>query len=97
MVTIFRLGGVLYLIYTRDHHPPHVHVKPSPTRPDWELRIYLGRRNDGGPDSYGKSFSETDILSGKIKASKIDEYVNLLAQNVEQAWEVWDSIYGDTQ
>lgn len=97
MVTVFKLGGVLYLIYTRDHHPPHVHVKPSPTRAEWELRIYLGRRSDGGPDRYGKAFGETDILSGKIKASKINEYVNLLAQNLEQAWAVWDSIYGDAE
>lgn len=97
MVTVFRLGGVLYLIYTRDHHPPHVHVKPGPFRPEWELRIYLGQRQDGSPDNYGKSFGDTDILSSKIKASKIQEYgdVELLAQNIEKAWEVWDSIYGN--
>lgn len=97
MVTIFRLGGVLYLIYTRDHQPPHVHVKPSPVKPEWELRIYLGNRADGSQDNYGKSFGDTDILSGKLKASKIQEYVELLAQNIEQAWKVWDSIYGDNQ
>lgn len=97
MVTVFRLGGVLYLIYTRDHQPPHVHVKPSPVKPEWELRIYLGNRADGSQDNYGKSFGDTDILSGKLKASKIQEYVELLAQNIEQAWEVWDSIYGSDQ
>jgi hypothetical protein len=95
MVTIFRLGGVIYLIYTRDHPPPHIHVKPSPVKPEWELRIYLGRRQDGEPDEYGKAFGDIEILSGKVKVSKIQEYVEVLAQNVEQAWSVWDSIYGD--
>lgn len=97
MVTVFRIGGVIYLIYTRDHHPPHIHVKPSLVKPEWELRIYLGRRQDGGQDDYGRSFGDTEVLSGKIKASKIQEYVNVLAQNIEQAWAVWDSIYGDSQ
>ena len=97
MVTIFRLGGILYLIYTRDHSPPHVHVKPSPTRPEWELRIYLGKREDGSEDKYGKSLGETEIISGKIKASKIDAYVQILIQNLDQAWEVWEAIYGEDE
>jgi hypothetical protein len=95
MVTVFRLGGVLYLIYTRDHRPPYVHVKPSTVNPEWELRIYLGQRQDGSRDNYGKSFGDTEVLTGKIRASKIQEYVELLADHIEQAWEVWISIYGD--
>lgn len=71
------------------------HVKPSPIKPEWELRIYLGTRENGGPDTYGKSLGDVDVLSGKIKASKIDEYVNVLRKNIDQAWQVWDSIYGD--
>ncbi len=94
MVTIFRLGGILYLVYTRDHRPPHVHVKPSPVRPEWELRIYLGRREDGSEDEYGRSLGDSDILSGKLKASKIEAYVEILVANLDKAWEVWDSIYG---
>ena len=97
MVTVFRLGGVIYLIYTRDHHPPHVHVKPSPVKPEWELRIYLGRKPDGQRDKYGRSFGDTEVLSGKVKASKIQEYVDVLAQHIEQAWAVWDSIYGENK
>lgn len=95
LVTVFRLGGVLYLIYTRDHQPPHIHVKPSPVHPEWELRIYLGRQTEGRQDDYGKSFGDTEILSGKIKASKLQEYVELLADHIEHAWDVWNSIYGD--
>ncbi|MBE9060986.1 DUF4160 domain-containing protein [cf. Phormidesmis sp. LEGE 11477] len=95
MVTVFRLGGILYLVYTRDHRPPHVHVKPSPVRPEWELRIYLGKREDGSEDAYGRSLGDAEILSGKLKASKIEAYVEILVANLDQAWEIWDSIYGE--
>ena len=96
MVTLFRIDGVIYLIYTRGHRPPHVHVKPSPITPEWELRIYLGRRQDGQQDECGKIFGDTEAVFGQVRVSKIQEYVDVLAQNIEQVWIIWDSIYGDS-
>lgn len=72
-----------------------MHVKPSPVRPEWELRIYLGRREDGSEDEYGRSLGDSDVLSGKLKASKIEAYVEILVANLDKAWEVWDSVYGE--
>ena len=70
MVTVFKLGGVLYLIYTRDHHPPHVHVKPSPTRAEWELRIYLGNVATAAQTAMAKPLAIPISFQAKSKLLK---------------------------
>ncbi|MEA5464513.1 hypothetical protein [Leptothoe sp. PORK10 BA2] len=92
MATLFRFAGVFFVIYTQEHPPAHVHVKSHQKRPDWEIRIYLGRREDGGEDNYGRSFGDVSIRAGNPKMSKIDEYVDYLAEHINEAWALWESI-----
>jgi hypothetical protein len=94
MATLFRFAGLFFVIYTQEHPPAHVHVKSHQVRPDWEIRIYLGRREDGGEDLYGKRFGDFTLKSGNPKPAKIKECVDYLAGRIDEAWELWTNING---
>lgn len=37
---IFRYDGVEYRMWSNDHDPPHVHVRPAQARPEWEIIVF---------------------------------------------------------
>ena len=88
--SIFSYSGANYYIRTRDHNPAHVHVKTA----DGEIRIYLGREEDGGVDNYGREFGEYEFVWGKLKSSKVRTLVDHLESNLSDAWATWHQIYG---
>lgn len=94
MGILFRYAGVFFVVNTREHPPAHVHVRSHSRRPDWEIRIFLGNESDGSTDDYGRSFGDVTIVTGKLKPSKIAEYVNYLAQHIDEAWDLWHQING---
>jgi hypothetical protein len=64
---IFRFNGVEYRLWTEDHDPAHIHVRPAQAKPEWEMIVYLGTEVDGSLDNYGKQFGDTTIVKGKVK------------------------------
>jgi hypothetical protein len=71
MPTVAREGGVQFVVHTRDHEPPHVHVRLPD---DKEVRINL---NDG-------SFMDP-VPKGKEKAIK--QAYRRHAEAIREAWE----------
>ncbi len=94
MPVIFRYDGVEYRMWSNDHDPPHVHIRPAQNRPDWEVIVFLGNERDGSMDTYGREFGDTKIISGKIKTSKISTLVSYLNQRRSEAWTKWKEING---
>jgi len=94
MPVIFRYDGVEYRIWSNDHNPPHVHVRPSQKNPEWEVIVFLGKEKSGSADAHGKEFGDVKIVSGKIKTSKLNDLVNYLSGRRSEAWATWNNING---
>lgn len=86
MPVIFRYDGVEYRIWSNDHNPPHVHIRPAQNRPDWEVIVFLGNERDGSADAYDREFGDVKIVSGKVKTSKINVLVEYLRQRSDEVW-----------
>jgi hypothetical protein len=91
---IFKYDGIEYRIWSNDHMPPHIHVRPAQSRPEWELIVFLGNQEDGSVDAYGKEFGDTKVVSGKIKTSQINVLIAYLGQRCDEAWAKWHEING---
>lgn len=94
MPVIFRYDGIEYRMWSNDHDPPHVHVRPAQARPEWEIIVFLGKEGDGSQDAYGQEFGDTKIVSGKIRASQINVLVGYLSLRLDKAWAKWREING---
>lgn len=94
MPVIFRYDGIEYRMWSNDHMPPHIHVRPAQARPEWEIIVFLGNEEDGSMDAYGKEFGDTKIVSGKIRTSQINTLVAYLDQRRDAAWVKWQEING---
>ncbi len=81
-------------MWSNDHDPAHVHVRPAQKRPEWEIIVFLGKAEDGSSDNYGKEFGDTEIVSGKIKTSQINDLISYLNQRRDEAWDKWKEING---
>ena len=94
MPVIFRYDGVEYRVWSNDHNPAHVHVRPAQKRPEWEIIVFLGRERDGGTDTYDREFGDTKIVKGKIKILQINDLILYLDQQRDKAWDKWKEING---
>jgi hypothetical protein len=91
---IFRFNGIEYRLWTEDHDPAHIHVRPAQAKPEWEMIVYLGTEVDGSLDNYGKQFGDTTIVKGKVKLAQINELLEYLQPRRAEAWEKWKEIHG---
>ncbi|MGB7487845.1 MAG: DUF4160 domain-containing protein, partial [Phormidesmis sp.] len=89
-----RYKGVEYRLWSNDHDPPHVHVRPAQTHPDWEIIVFLGNEKDGSSDAHGREFGDTKIVTGRIRTSKLNDLVTHLSQRRNEAWTKWREING---
>ena len=94
MPVIFRYNGVEYRIWSNDHKPAHVHVRPAQANPEWEIIVFLGNEQEGTVDNYGRTFGDTKLVSGKIRLSQIRKLVAYLWQRRQDAWNTWKKING---
>jgi hypothetical protein len=94
MPVIFRFNGIEYRLWSEDHHPAHIHVRPAQAQPEWEIIVYLGNEFDGSLDSYGKQFGDTVMIKGKVKLSQINELLKYLEPRRVEAWNKWKEIHG---
>lgn len=94
MPVIFRFDGIEYRLWSEDHNPAHIHIRPAQAKPEWEIIVYLGNESSGSTDSYGKQFGDTAIVRGKVKLSKINELVNYLEPRRAEVWAKWKEIHG---
>jgi Domain of unknown function (DUF4160) len=81
-------------MWSNDHMPPHVHVRPAQANPEWEIIVFLGNQVDGSMDAYGQEFGDTKIVSGKIRTSQINAFVAYLNQRRDETWTKWQEING---
>ena len=93
MPVLFRYNGIEYRLWTNDHVPPHIHVRPAQARPEWEVIVYLGNEANGDMDEFGKSFGDTEIVRGPIKTSTINDLVAYLRPRRSNAWAKWKEIH----
>ena len=94
MPVIFRYDGVEYRLWSNDHQPPHVHIRPAQKNPEWEVIVFLGKEDDGLADAYGREFGDAKIVTGKIRASKLSALVDYLGERRDEAWTKWKEING---
>lgn len=94
MPVIFRYDGIEYRLWSNDHQPPHVHIRPSQRSPEWEVIVFLGQERSGLADAYGREFGDAKIIKGKIKASKLSDLVAYLERRRDEAWAKWREVNG---
>lgn len=94
MPAIFRYDGIEYRLWSNDHQPPHVHVRPAQKNPEWETIVFLGREDNGLADAYGKEFGDTKIIKGKVKVSRLNDLVAYLEGRRDRVWAKWHEING---
>jgi Domain of unknown function (DUF4160) len=94
MPVISRYNGIEYRLWSEDHDPAHIHVRPAQAKPEWEIIVYLGNETDGSADNYGKQFGDTTIVRGKVKLSQINELLEHLEPRRAEAWGKWKEIHG---
>jgi hypothetical protein len=94
MPVIFRFNGIEYRLWSDDHDPAHIYVRPAQASPEWEIIVYLGNESDGSTDSHGKQFGDTTIVKGKVKLSQINELLEYLKLRRAEAWGKWKEIHG---
>lgn len=78
MPTILDLFGLLFLIYTREHQPPHVHV----------------RSNDGEAKFKVPKEEVTLIENRRMKPKDLKLAESILEANKEYEVEQWVKIHG---
>ena len=78
MPTILQLFGLAFMIFTRDHQPPHVHVKSQ----DGEAKFRVTKEEITLIENWGM----------KPKDLKLAE--SILEENKEFVVEQWVKIYG---
>lgn len=94
MPVIFRYDGVEFRLWSNDHDPAHIHVRPAQVNPDWEIIVYLGTEADGSMDNFGREFGDTQIVKGKVNTSTLNELLDYLRPRREKAWAQWKEIHG---
>jgi hypothetical protein len=80
-----RFGGVLFVIYTNDHPPRHVHGFAGETEAIADLRldgtVALAKRNDA-------------IRPANAKRSDVKKILNAAALHFEEIAGLWEEIHG---
>jgi hypothetical protein len=81
-------------LWSNDHDPTHIHVRPAQANPEWEIIVYLGAEVDGGADNFGREFGDTQIVSGKVSLSTVNDLLEYLRPRRKEAWAKWKEIHG---
>lgn len=78
MPTILDLFGLLFMIYTRDHQPPHIHVRSQ----DGEAKFKVTREE------------VTLLENRRMKPKDLKLAESILEANKEYVVEQWVKIHG---
>jgi hypothetical protein len=80
-----KFDGVLFIVYSNDHSPRHVHGFASETEAIVDLRL------DG---TLALSMRNDDIRHKDAKRSDVRKILNVAAQHFEELAELWEEIHG---
>lgn len=78
MPTILELFGLKFLIFTRDHQPPHVHVRSQ----DGEAKFKVTKED------------VTLVENRNVKPADLKKAVEVLESNKKYVVEQWVKIHG---
>jgi hypothetical protein len=80
-----KFDGVLFVVYSNDHRPRHVHGFAGETEAIVDLRLH---------DTVGLSKRNDAIRPSGTKRSDVKKILSVAAQHFEELAELWEEIHG---